>query len=518
MTIGPPPGLRARTTLIQGATVIAMDDLHGSEPFRADILIEGDRIRAVDPTISAENVDLVIDGRHRIAIPGLVNAHTHSWEALFKGRYDNLPLELWMLLSYPIIGLHPLSARLIHLRTLLVGMESLRNGVTSVVDDVIEMPTQSSEALAAVFDAYELLGIRASCSGNIVNRRYIDTIPYVDEVIPAQLLARARERAPRTTDDYIAFSEDAIRRHHGRAGRLRYVIAPSGPQRCTDDLLLAAAEMAQRHDTALHIHVLETKVQAVTGHEFYGKTLVGYLDDLGVLGERMTLAHGIWVTDDDVRRLAGARASVVHNPISNQKLGAGIVRWRDLVDSGVNVALGSDGLCSNDSARMFDVMKSAALLHKVATPDHAAWPTATEVLWAATRGGARSARLSQDTGEISTGKKADVVLLDRRSINFTPENDLRNHLVYCENGESVREVIVNGELVVEDGACLHVDEETVLEEFRAVAEEALRSHSEIEALNEAFVPYFAEIHRRCCAMPLEVNRYSGDETTWLRRV
>src|ERR1700730_3057690 len=126
--------------LIRHATILSMDDEHGEVPFQADVLIENDRIRSVGSNLTAPPTAVVIDGTNRLVMPGLVNAHLHSWEAMFKGRYDNLPLELWMLYSYPILGCTLLDARLIYLRTMFVGMESLENGVTCVVDDIIELP------------------------------------------------------------------------------------------------------------------------------------------------------------------------------------------------------------------------------------------------------------------------------------------------------------------------------------------------------------------------------------------
>jgi 5-methylthioadenosine/S-adenosylhomocysteine deaminase len=500
-------------TLFQDVTVMAMDDEHGSEPFTADVLVARDRIAqvAAPGSVAPEANDTVIPGRDRLLTPGLINAHLHSWEALLRGRYDNLPLELWMLLSYPILGLEPLPERVIHLRTQMVAIESLKNGVTCVLDDVIESPGQSLEALGAVFDAYEQAGIRANCSGNIINRHLTDTIPFANELLPDEVLARVHAQPPPTTEHYLEFSREALRRFDGRAGRLRYAIAPSGPQRCTEDLLVAADELSREHDTTYHIHVLETKVQAVTGHELYGDTLVGYLDGLGVLSERATLAHGIWLTDGDIEALADAGASVAHNAISNQKLGAGIAPLRKLLDAGVNVALGSDGLCSSDSARMFDVIKAAALLHKVTTPDYEQWPTATEILWAATRGGARSMRLEGVTGAVAPGLKADLVLFDLRTLNFTPRNDLRNHLVHSENGSSIEQVMVDGRVVVRDGVCTDIAEDAVLEELRELAPEFLARHARAEEITRVFAPAFAEIHRRCCATPLPINRYGGPD-------
>lgn len=504
-------------TLIRGATVVAMDDTHGAEPFAADVLIEEGRIGAVAPGLQPGPVDEIVEGHERLVMPGLVNAHLHSWEALFRGRYDNLPLELWMLLSYPIIGLEPLPAEIVRLRTLLVGIESLRNGVTCVQDDVIESPAQSLEALGAVFAGYREVGIRACCSGNMVDRVFTDTIPYANELLPGELLERVRAAPVASADEHLAFAREALARFDEPDGRLRYVIAPSGPQRCSDELLGASAQLAREHERPLHIHVLETKVQAVTGREFYGRTLVEHLDDLGVLCEQATLAHGIWLTESDIERLAISGTSVAHNAISNQKLGAGIAPLRALWDAGVNVALGSDGLCSNDSARMFDVMKAAALLQKVTTPDFTTWPDAGEILWAATRAGARSVRMEGEIGAVSPGHRADLVLLDLRTVNFTPANDLRNHLVYCENGASIERVFVDGRTVVLDGRCADVDEQAILAEIRSLAPRLLARHERAEALSRAFAPHFTAIHHRCCAQPIAINRYAGDESQWITR-
>lgn len=500
--------------LIKGANIISMDPARGAEPFVGDVLIEDDRIADVADGLEAPGAE-VIDGRDRLVMPGLVNAHVHSWEALFKGRYDNLPLELWMLYSYPILGLTPLADRLIYLRTMLVGMESLKNGVTCVLDDVLEMPGQSLEQLGIVFQAYEDVGIRANCSGHIINKAFTDTIPYATEILPAELVAEVRKSPPPTTEVFLDFAREAIQRFHGRAGRLRYVIAPSGPQRCTEDMLLGAEELSREHRTTYHIHILETKVQAVTGREFYGKTLIRYMHDIGALSERTTIAHSVWVTDEDIELMADAHCSVAHNAISNQKLFAGIAPFRKLWNAGVTVALGTDGISSNDTPRIFDVMHSAALLHKVSTPDYTQAPNAGEILRAATLNGARSAFLHEETGSIEPGKKADILILDMRSFNFTPLNDIRNHLVYCENGTSIEKVIVNGDVVVDKGRLTRVDETALLEELRSYMPEFQREYEKVENLNRQFEPYFAEIHRRCCSQPIGINRFSGDERQWI---
>ncbi|MGB9111720.1 MAG: amidohydrolase family protein [Acidimicrobiales bacterium] len=500
----------------RGVTTVAMDDDHASRPFRADLIVEDDRITEVRERFGAngqEYFDRVVEADRLVVVPGYVNAHVHSWEAFFKGRYDNLPLELWMLRSYPLIGLEPMPTELVRLRTLLVALESLKNGVTCLLDDVIEMPGQSLEALDAVMSAYEECGIRANCSGNIVNKPFIDTLPFVDEVLPDELLEKLRSGPVPSTEDYLEFSREAFRRYHGRSGRLRYVIAPSGPQRCTDDLLLAAHDLAAEWDATYHIHVLETRVQAVTGQEFYGSTLVAHMARVGALSDRVTLGHGIWLTLDDIACLSDAGASIAHNPVSNLKLDSGLLAWRDLHNAEVNVALGTDGASSNDSLRMSDVMKTAALIHKVTSPRFERGPTADEVLFAATRAGARSARLSQTTGQIAPGFKADLVFYDRDALAFTPDNDIVRQLVYCEGGDSIREVVVDGRTVVRDGICLTIDEPALLAEIRAATPALLREHEAVEQANLVLEPYLRAIYERSWKRDVGVERLASGTYT-----
>lgn len=502
------------STLIRQASIIAMDKVHGSKPFTGDILVEGDRIKAIGADLSAQAADTVIDGRDKLVIPGLINGHLHSGEALFKGRYDNMPLELWMLYCYPILGDRPPSDRLIYLRSMVCAMESLKNGVTTVVDDVYELGGQSLEQLAEVFQAYDDAGIRANVSGHIMDRPFLDTIPFAREMVPAALQAKTAGIALPRLSDYLAFCKAATSRFHDRSGRLRFMVAPSAPQRCTEDTMLAADEYARSIGSPFHTHILETKTQAVTGPEFHGKTLIRYMHDLGLLHAGTTIAHSIWVTDADIELMGAAGCSIVHNVISNQKLGAGIAPLRKLLDGGVNVALGSDGICSNDTPRMFDVMHAAGLLHSISTPDNDTWISATEVLECATIKGAKSALLCHETGSLEAGKKADLVILDMKTAQFTPMNDLRNHLVYCENGSSIETVMVNGDVVVKDGKLTRVNEADLLGELREEWAAYMPVHAAIEKENAAFHPYFAAIHKRCTSMDVGINRYGSDMPAW----
>ena len=492
--------------LIRGATILAVGGETGLVPFTGDMRVEGDRIAAIGPTIAAAPGDVVIDGTDRLVMPGLVNAHLHSGEGLFKGRYDNMPLEIWMLFAYPILGATPVSERLVYLRTMLAAAEGLRTGSTCHTDDIFEAPSQDLARLGQVFAAYRDVGMRATISGHVIDKNFLDTIPFARETVPADLQREVEANPVPKVAEYMAFAREAFSRFHGMEGRLNFMMAPSAPQRCTAELMLAVDEHARATRTPLHTHIVETKVQGVTGPVMYGKTLIEYMADIGVLHPGVTIAHAIWVTDNDIRLLGEAGANTVHNNISNQKLGAGISPVKRLAAAGVNVALGSDGISTNDTPRMFDVMHAAGLLHNIGTPDYARWLTAGEVIRMATINGAKSALIDHETGTLEVGKKADFLVIDMRTANFTPRHDILNHLVYCENGSSIEKIYVNGDLVMENGRLTKVDEAALLAELRELVPEYLAQHERTEAINRRFYPYFDAIHRRANAMDIGIHR------------
>lgn len=500
--------------LIRNATILAMDNLRGSTPFTGDVLIEGDSIRQLGTGLTAPEGATLIDGTGKLVMPGLINSHLHSGEALFKGRYDNMPLELWMLYSYPVLGTSSIDDRIIYLRSMLVAIEALKTGTTCITDDLFESPAQTLSQLNAAVQAYDDIGIRATVSGHMIDRPYMDTIPFSREFLPAECQTRLEQMTPPSAEDFIDFAKAAYREFHDRSGRIRFMVAPSAPQRCSDTLLQAADELARQWQVPLHTHIVETKVQGCTGPAHYGKTLIEHMHDLGVLHSGVTIAHSVWVTDRDIALMGDAGVSVVHNVISNQKLGAGIAPVRKLLDAGVNLALGTDGICSNDSARMFDVMKAAGLLHNVSTPDYSRWLNASEVIRAATLGGARSALIDNITGSLEVGKRADLLILDLQSINFLPLNDIRNHLVYCENGGSIEKVIVNGEIVVDSGRLTRVDEKALLAELRELMPAFLAYHGKVEQENAALAEGIAAIHRHCNGMDLGIHRL-GTDSAWV---
>jgi len=501
-------------TLFRNATLLALDDAHGATPFTGDLLVSGASIGAIGRNLAAPDGATVLECGRKLVMPGLVNAHTHSSETFFRGRYEKMPLEIWLLYAYPLLMGPLLDARMIYLRSLLLAMESLKSGVTMLSDDFFDPPAHDLERLGAAFQAYEDAGIRANVSSAAMNIHTLDALPFAREVMPHELQKLLDFGPPLPVGAYMDYCRAAIERFDGRAGRLKFMIAPSAPQRCTAELLQACYELAETRDLQFHTHMLETITQAVTGPELYGKSLVAYMHELGVLGLNTVIAHSVWVDDADMALMGKAGCSVAHNAVSNQKLGAGIAPVRRLKDRGVNIALGTDGISSNDTARIFDVMRVAGLIHSASGPDHERWLGAVDILEAATMGGARSARLASVTGSLEVGKAADLLVLDLDSLAFTPLNDVAKHLVYAENGSSIEMVMVNGEPVVRNGRFTRFDADAVLSEIREAMPAYLADHARIEAKNRIFEPVFAEIHRRAALRHGGTYRYAGDMGGW----
>ncbi len=178
--------------LFQNATLLSMDATYGTTPFTGDLLVEGDSIAAIGTDIPLPPETRVIDASGKLVMPGLVNAHLHSSETFFKGRYQGTPLEVWMLYSYPILMKGPISERLLYLRSLLTAMESLKAGVTTLVDDFFDPPGFDVGRLKRVYDAYDDAGIRANVSHCVIDKHVFDTMPYLREIMPTDLQAGGR--------------------------------------------------------------------------------------------------------------------------------------------------------------------------------------------------------------------------------------------------------------------------------------------------------------------------------------
>jgi 5-methylthioadenosine/S-adenosylhomocysteine deaminase len=454
-------------------------DVGGGEFRRSDVAVAGGRI--VDR--AAEGAERIDCSRY-LVVPGMVNAHNHSNENWFRGMWDNLPLEPWMLFSYPALAAPAQTADEIYLRTVLGAIEQLRSGATCVVDFLYELDGFSDESLDAVVRAYRDVGLRALIALGIGDRAYHETVVLDEGLVSRELIERLERDKPPSWDEWERFVRGAVEKFHRPDEGISICPAPSGPQRCTDAMLVGCADLAEELDLPIHIHVLETRMQAVTGQQLYGRTLVEHMDAIGFLGPRVCFAHGIWLTPGDLELVRDRDVSIAHNPVSNMKLGSGIAAVPLLLAHGVNVALGTDGMSSNDSLDMFASVKQAALLHKLWGIDYERWTGAQEAWQLATIGGARPAGDKDGLGRIAAGRRADLVLLDLESHVFTPLNDPLRQLAYGSTTLAVDSVLVGGDWKVREGRVVTVDERDVLARARELGREILGRFDEAFELGQ----------------------------------
>ena len=443
-------------------------DVGGGEFRRGDVFVSDGRIAAEAPA-GAERVDC----SGFLVVPGMVNAHNHSNENWFRGMWDNLPLEPWMLFSYPALAAPAQSPDEIYLRTLLGAMEQLRSGATCVVDFLYELDGFTTESLDAVARGYRDAGLRALIALGIGDRAYHETVILDEGLISRELVERLEQERPPSWDEWERFCRDAVERFHRPDEGISIALGPSGPQRCSDEMLAGCAALAEELDLVVHIHVLETRMQAVTGQRLYGETLVEHMDSIGFLSPRVVFAHGIWLTPGDISLVRDRGVTIAHNPASNLKLGSGLAAVPRLLAEGVNVALGTDGMSSNDGLDMFGSVKLAALLHKLWGIDYEQWLGAREAWLLATAGGARAAGDADGLGRLEPGRRADLVLLDLDSHVFTPLNDPLRQLALGSSTLAVDSVLVGGEWSVRGGRTARVDEADVLAQAREKGREIL---------------------------------------------
>ncbi len=430
----PPPG--DVPLLIEGGTVVVMDEA-GTILEGAAVVVEGDRISALIGAGGPRPAGArVIDATGHLVIPGLVNAHGHAAMSLLRGLADDLPLMTW-LNDY----IFPAEAALVapdfvYWGTLLSSAEMLMSGTTTFAD----MYYFRDDMARATIDA----GIRAVTGPHVIG------FPTPDFATPEASLADADEFMERYRDHPTVVP--AVAAHALYTTPLEAVEA--------------AFRLAERYDAPFQIHAVEDPSEDVTARDLTGMGVVEALGSIGALRPGTVLAHSIYLSDEDIARIAASGAGIAHNPQSNMKLGvARAAPVAKALAAGIPVGLGTDGPASNNDLDMFDEMDAAAKVQKFMLGDPAALPAET-VFRMATMGGARVLNLHDEIGSLEPGKRADIVLVDTRRPGLTPLYAVYSHLVYAARGSDVTTAIVNGRVVVRDREILTVDEEVVMERAR----------------------------------------------------
>ena len=471
----------------------------------ADILIAGDCIVALGaPGMAVPGDAEERDASGFIVMPGMVNAHTHGHGSFGKGRGDLWSLEL-LLNAGPWISAKRNNEDK-YLATLLNAAEMVRRGCTAVYDLTWEQPRPSIEGMHQVAHAYRDIGMRALITPMMADLSFYDIVPGLREALPEEL---GKTVDGWRLDPYKA-ALDSCRKILADwpfdTEQLRFGIAPTIPMHCTDGFLEACRDLADDFACPVHTHMAESKLQALVGKETYGRTLTAHFDAIGLLTERFTAGHGIWLDDDDMKRLADRGASVAHNPGSNLRLGSGIAAVRKLVEAGVNVGVGTDGSNSSDNQNMFEATRLAAYVSRVATHDVDAWVGAREALAMATAGGARAMGFEKLIGRIAPGYKADLVFLDLKDLAYVPLNDALHQIVYADDGASVRHVMIGGRFVLEDGRFTTIDLDRLRDDVATAMERLNRDIAERRAIVAALEPHVAR-HCVCfSARPYHIHR------------
>jgi len=423
-----------------------------------DVQVVDDTITAISPSL--EVVGTVVNCENKLLLPGFVNAHTHSLEMWQRGAIRPLPLELWLAELYDFV---PLELEKVYLSALGTAVETLLSGGTSLVDHLVLIPGQEVETIAWAVRAYQDVGIRAFIAPLIWDEPLISGIPSGEN----QQENRTNERS---TEAILETLQEAINKFHKPEVGVYILTAPTGIQLCSDELFAGCIELSDRYNLCRHSHLLETKAQRLLAQEKYGCSAVEHLKRIGYLSDRTSLAHCVHLTDDDINILAETQATVVHNPLSNLRLGSGIAPILKYRQAGVNVSFGCDGASSNDSQDLLEAIKIGSILHNVTDLDYQHWITPRQSVEMASLGGVKGLNLGDQLGELKVGKKADLVLYDLTNLSLLPRTDPIGLLVLGRPNQVVDSVWVNGKRIVANGQVTTINVEELKQELFSKSE------------------------------------------------
>lgn len=417
--------------LIQNACILTCDD--DRPVLRKGCLgVDEGKIVWLSDRLPAEPAKRVLDGTDKILMPGMVNAHAHVSMSLLRGYADDYNLQDW-LNQYIFPAEAKLDGEAVYIGALLGMAEMARFGTISLTDMYMKIPFVAKAAIEA--------GLYANISNAAMS---FDPESYCFE-----------------TDGVTRQMEEALEQWHNTDhGRVRLDAAIHGEYTSFPKLWRDYSDMAKRNGLNMHVHLSETAFEHSECLRRYGRTPAQMLASEGVFDVRTTAAHCVHVSDEDMRLLAEKQVTAVHNPVSNLKLASGVARVTDLLNSGVPVALGTDGVASNNNHDLFEEMKLAAILQKGVTGDPTAVPAWT-ALKMATRGGAFAQGRENEIGMLRVGYDASLILLDAGSPQLTPVHDPVSAAVYSARGSDVCLTMVRGKVIYENGRYPTIDLERV---------------------------------------------------------
>jgi 5-methylthioadenosine/S-adenosylhomocysteine deaminase len=428
--------------LISGDFVLTFNE--GKEVLeKGAAAVTGDGIVAVGETSRlAEEIEAkeVLDASGCLVMPGLINLHTHAAMSCFRGLADDLPLQEWLHEHiFPAEATY-VSEENVYWATLLAVVEMIKSGTTTFCDGYF-YEDGAARAVAAS-------GIRAVLGQGVVD-------------FPA----------PGVPDPRINLkaAEAFVFRWQGKSSRLMPSIFCHSPYTCSPATLMGAKDICREHEVLFQIHLAETRTEVEETLQRYGHRPVHHLANLGLLDAQTICHHAVMVNEEEIELLAHSGVGVSHNPESNMKLASGVAPLPRMLAAGIKVGLGTDGCASNNNLDIFQEMDTAAKLHKVHQGDPAL-SSALQVAAMATKGGAAALGMTQVLGSLEPGKKADLIVIDLNQPHLTPMYEPCSHLVYAARGADVRDVVIDGSIIMRQRRLLDVDEQEVMAKVREIAE------------------------------------------------
>lgn len=387
-----------------------------------------------------------LDASGCLIMPGLINLHTHAAMTCFRGLADDLPYLEWLHEYIFPAEAHHVSEETVYWGTMLAVVEMIKSGTTTFCDGYF----------------FEDGAARAVTSGGM---RAVLSQGVIDFPAPGVPDPRINLKA----------AEAFVFRWQGKSPLLIPSIFCHSPYTCSPETLIGAKDICRQHGISFQIHLTETMNEVEEVQKRYGRRPVDHLEALGLLDAETLCHHAVWVTGEEIELLAQNGVGISHNPESNMKLASGVAPLPTMLANGIKVGLGTDGCASNNNLDMFQEMDTAAKLHKVHWGD----PTvcsAVQVAEMATNGGAAALGLSQVLGSLEPGKKADLIVIDLNQPHLTPMYEPCSHLVYAARGADVRDVIIDGRIVLRERQLLAVDEQEVMIKVREIADTIRTRH------------------------------------------
>jgi 5-methylthioadenosine/S-adenosylhomocysteine deaminase len=454
------------TKVIRGGLILDSDM---DQPIRADLIVKANSIVDIlygQQSYTADFED--IDATGMLIMPGLVNAHTHSHFTVGKGLNTNWTLELHQHATSGITGGQ--SRDDLQILAQLAAAEMIAKGCTSCYDMVVQLPYPDIEGVESISAGYAAAGLRARIALTVADKTFWHAVPGLSEHLPQKARELVDSIKLSGASDILDACELVFKNHESSYPTISLALAPTIPMLCTPELLVGAAHLAKESGVGLHTHLAESKLQSLAASVNYGSTITSYLNSIGYLGDNLTVAHAVWIDEDDMAILAGHNVKVAHNPISNIRLGNRVASVRKMLDHGLKVGVGTDACTCSDQLNMFEAMRHASLSSRLVSDDPQNWLGARDVFKMATTNGAEIMD-NQKIGKIKIGHDADLVFLDLDHVNYVPLNDALTQIVYNENGQSVQHVMIAGEFAYFDQKFVKFDYLDLISRVRSMNEE-----------------------------------------------